>query len=99
MRFRRLAVALCALMIAGCGTPSGPPSIAVGATSDPESALLAHLYTAALRFYGSPAHVHPVPDPLSDLDSGVIRAVPGFTGRLLERFDPDATARSDAQVY
>ena len=25
--------------------------------------------------------------------------MPGFTGRLLERFEPDATARSDAQVY
>ena len=25
--------------------------------------------------------------------------VPGFTGRLLHRFDPDATARGDEQVY
>ena len=73
--------------------------MAVGSTSDPESTLVAHLYAAALRFYGSPAHVKSVPDPVSELDSGAVRVVPGFTGRLLERFDPDATARSDTQVY
>jgi glycine betaine/choline ABC-type transport system substrate-binding protein len=96
---RRLAIALIALIVVGCGGPAAPPSIAVGSTSDPESKLLAHLYAAALRFYGSPAHVRPVPDPVSELDSGDVRVVPGFTGRLLVRFDPDATARSDAQVY
>jgi glycine betaine/choline ABC-type transport system substrate-binding protein len=61
--------------------------------------LVAHLYAAALRFYGSPAHVRSVPDPVRELDSGTVRVVPGFTGRLLERFEPDATARSDTQVY
>ena len=30
------------------------PSMAVGSAQDPESALIAHLYAAALRFYGSP---------------------------------------------
>ena len=60
---------------------------------------MAHLYAAALRFYGSPAHVQSVPDPVGELDSGTVRVVPGFTGRLLDRFEPDATARSDAQVY
>jgi glycine betaine/choline ABC-type transport system substrate-binding protein len=99
MRFRRLALALCALMIAGCGGHNVAVSTAVGSTADPESALVAHLYAAALRFYGNAAHVTSVPDPLSELDSGAIRVVPGFTGRLLERFDPDAAARSDAQVY
>jgi glycine betaine/choline ABC-type transport system substrate-binding protein len=99
MRFRRLALALCALIIAGCGGHAGPPSIAVGSTPDPESALIAHLYAAALHFYGSAAHVESVPDPLNDLDSGAIRVVPGFTGRLLARFDAGAAARSDAQVY
>jgi glycine betaine/choline ABC-type transport system substrate-binding protein len=96
---RRLAVALVALIVVGCGGPAGPPSIAVGSTNDPESKLLAHLYAAALRFYGSDAHVRPVPDPVGELDTGDVRVVPGFTGRLLVRFDPDATARSDAQVY
>jgi glycine betaine/choline ABC-type transport system substrate-binding protein len=61
--------------------------------------LVAHLYAAALRFYGSPAYVQSVPDPVTELDSEDIRVAPGFTGRLLERFEPDATARSDAQVY
>jgi glycine betaine/choline ABC-type transport system substrate-binding protein len=99
MRLRRLAAALIALIVVGCGGHAGPPSVAVGATSEPESQLLAHLYAAALRFYGSPAHVQSVPDPVNSLDSGELRVVPGFTGRLLDRFDSDATARSDAQVY
>ncbi|HEY6574645.1 MAG TPA: hypothetical protein VI029_06865, partial [Mycobacterium sp.] len=98
-RLSLIILALVAVVAAGCGERAGPPSVAVGSTSDPESTLVAHLYAAALRFYGSPAHVRPVPDPVSELDSGTVRVVPGFTGRLLERFDPDATARSDAQVY
>jgi glycine betaine/choline ABC-type transport system substrate-binding protein len=92
-------VALLALLVVACGSHAGPPSIPVGATSDPESKLVAHLYAAALRFYGSPAHVKAVPDPVGELDSGGVRVAPGFTGQLLSRFDPDATARSDAQVY
>jgi glycine betaine/choline ABC-type transport system substrate-binding protein len=102
MRVRRFALALVALIAvvtAGCSGQAGPPSITVGSTSDPESTLVAHLYAAALRFYGSPAHVRSVPDPVSELDSGTVRVVPGFTGRLLERFEPDSTARSDTQVY
>src|SRR5690242_21767072 len=96
---RRLAVALIALTVVGCARPAAPPSIAVGATSAPESVLVAHLYAAALRFYGSPAHVTSVPDPIGGLDSGDVRVAPGFTGQLLHAFDPDASARSDAQVY
>jgi glycine betaine/choline ABC-type transport system substrate-binding protein len=96
---RRLALALLALIVVGCGSHAGPPSVAVGSTSGLESQLVAHLYAAALRFYGSPAHVRSVQDPVTGLDSGDVRVVPGFTGRLLDRFEPDATARSDAQVY
>jgi glycine betaine/choline ABC-type transport system substrate-binding protein len=96
---RRFAVALLALVVVGCGAPGGPPSIAVGSTSQPESQLVAHLYAAALRFYGSPAHVKSVSDPVGDLDSGDVRVAPGFTGQLLTGFDPQATARADAQVY
>ncbi|HEX4587832.1 MAG TPA: glycine betaine ABC transporter substrate-binding protein [Mycobacterium sp.] len=102
MRFRRAALALtalCAVVTAGCGGHAGPPSIAVGATSEPESQLVAHLYAAALRFYGSPAHVQSAPDPVGEMDTGEVRVVPGLTGRFLERFEPDATARSDVQVY
>jgi glycine betaine/choline ABC-type transport system substrate-binding protein len=99
---RRMVWALAALLVtatAGCGGGTGAPSIPVGAGSDPESALMSHLYAAALRFYGSPAHVQPEPDPLNELDSGEVRVVPAFTGRVLRRFQPDATARSAAQVY
>jgi glycine betaine/choline ABC-type transport system substrate-binding protein len=99
---RRLALALVALIamsIVGCGGQTGAPSIAIGAKPDAESALVAHLYAAALRSYGSPAHVQSEGDPLTELDSGAIRVVPGFTGQFLARFQPDATARSAAQVY
>jgi osmoprotectant transport system substrate-binding protein len=99
MALRRLAVALIAVVIAGCGGPAGASSIAVGSSPDAESALLAHLYAAALRFYGSPSHVESALDPLTGLDSGSLAIVPGFTGRLLQTFQPDAVARSDAQVY
>lgn len=73
--------------------------MAVGATFDPESALVAHLYAAALRSYGTAAHVETRDDPLADLDSGDVRVVPGLTGRLLHRFNPGSTARAGAQVY
>lgn len=102
MSGRWLASALVALLVlatAGCGDDGGAPSIAVGSTPDVEASVIAHLYAAALRFYGSPAHVEPETDPLAKLDSGDIRVVPGFTGQLLHRFMPDATARSAAQVY
>jgi glycine betaine/choline ABC-type transport system substrate-binding protein len=88
-----------ALVVAGCGGQAAPPSIAVGAAADPESQLVAHLYTSALRFYGNAAHVQVGDDPLDSLDSGDIRVVPGFSGQLLARFAPDSAARSDVQVY
>ena len=101
MGVRRLAVAsvLIAVVLAGCGGATAPPSVSVGSSTDAESALLAHLYAAALRYYGSAAHVESTPDPLSGLDSGAIGVAPGFTGRLLVALEPDATARADAQVY
>lgn len=95
---RRLAIALVALLIAGCGGQAPPPpSVSVGA--DPQSSLLAYLYAAALRYYGSPAHVRDTPDPVGALDSGEIDVAPAFTGEVLTRFAPDAPARSAAQVY
>ena len=99
MGARRLAVAMVALLIAGCGGTSGGESIAVGARDDAESTLLANLYASALRSYGTAAHVESVPDPLAGLDSGAIGVVPGFTGRLLATFAPGAKARAGAQVY
>jgi glycine betaine/choline ABC-type transport system substrate-binding protein len=96
---RRLAVALVVLLVAGCGHSAEAPSVAVGAGNDVDSVLLAQVYAAALRYYGSPAHVESSPNPVADLDSGDVTVVPGLTGRLLQRFDPDATARADEQVY
>jgi osmoprotectant transport system substrate-binding protein len=95
----RLAVALVALLIAACGSGSPAPSVAVGATNEPESVLLAQLYAAALRYYGSAAHVESSANPVADLDSGDVVVVPGLTGRFLVGFDPDAAARADEQVY
>ena len=85
---RRLIVA--SLIAAGCGGPAARRRSPSAPAADPESELVAHLYAAALRFYGSPAHVEPTDDPLGELDSGDVQVAPGFTGRLLERFAPDA---------
>jgi osmoprotectant transport system substrate-binding protein len=57
------------------------------------------VYAGALRTHGTAAHVEVVPDPLAGLDSGAIGVAPGFTGRLLVTFVPDAKARAAAQVY
>jgi glycine betaine/choline ABC-type transport system substrate-binding protein len=40
-----------------------------------------------------------MPDPVAALDSGDAAVVPGFTGRLLQRFAPGATAIKDEDVY
>lgn len=88
-----------AVLLAACGGRQGPPPVPVAATADPESQLIAHLYASALGFYGSPAQIRTSDDPLAGLDSAEATVVPGFTGRLLEQFDPDAPARSDVQVY
>lgn len=96
---RRLSAALAVLLVAGCSSAPSPPSIGVGAGPDAESTLLAHVYAAALRSYGSPAHVEQSPDPVDDLDTGEVEVVPGLTGQLLQRFEPGATARSGEQVY
>jgi osmoprotectant transport system substrate-binding protein len=100
MAARRLVVAvLAALLVAGCAATTTSPSIAVGARKDAQSRLLASLYAAALRSYGTPAHVEALPDPLTGLDSGAVAVVAGFTGRLLNTFAPGAKARAATQVY
>jgi glycine betaine/choline ABC-type transport system substrate-binding protein len=60
---------------------------------------LANVYAAGLRYYGTAAVVETSVDPVAALDGGTVGVVPGFTGRLLERFAPGSTARSAAQVY
>lgn len=97
--FRALLAALVVGLVAACAAPPPGPSLAVGATADPEATLLANLYAAGLRSYGSAAHVENVEDPLAAMDSGAVGVVPGFTGRLLQTFAPGTAARTDAQVY
>lgn len=96
---RRLALLLLALLIAACApTPPGP-SLTVGTTADPQATLLANIYAAGLRYYGTATRIETTADPLAALDSGVVAVVPGFTGRLLARFAPGSAARSAEQVY
>lgn len=95
---RAVSLTLVALALAACGGEAEPPSIAVGATADPESQVLAHIYAGALRTT-APAHVEVVDDPLAGLDSGSVTVVPGFTGELLTTFEPAASAVSDEDVY
>src|SRR5687768_7738509 len=99
MAFRPLAAALTALLIAGCGGQTGAPFVAIGSRPDAESVLLAHLYAAALRYYGTVTHVESMPDPMAGLDGGDVGVVPELTGRVLQRLQPDAMARADEQVY
>ncbi len=102
MRRIRPLLAAIAVVIAACGSPPARPVLAVGASGEPESTLLAHVYAAGLRSYGTAVRVETSgsdDEALRALDAGTVTLVPGFTGRLLRRFDPESTARSAAQVY
>jgi glycine betaine/choline ABC-type transport system substrate-binding protein len=96
---RGLAIALLALLLAGCGGQHAPAALAVGAGPGPDGKIVGHLYAAALRYYGNPAQVVDTDDAFGALDSGSVTVLPGFTGRLLMALDPYATARADEQVY
>lgn len=98
---RALAVALLAALLAACGGAPAPagPVLTIGAAAGDESALVAHLYAAALRYYGTGTRIQQVDDPLTALDSGDVAVAPGFTGRLLAQFAPESSARADEQVY
>lgn len=95
----RLLLALLAALAVGCGAPGPGPSLAVGASPDPTSTLLANIYAAGLRYYGTAAEVTVSEDPFADLDAGRVGVTAGFTGRLLQQFSPGSTARSPEGVY
>ena len=98
-RLTALALAA-ALAPTGCGdNRHDTHELVVGSRPGVESVLLADIYTGALRSYGFPARSEQATDPLSKLDSGAFVVVPGFTGRVLQRFQPGTAVRSDAQVY
>jgi glycine betaine/choline ABC-type transport system substrate-binding protein len=88
-----------ALLLAGCSDRQPTREVVVGAAEDPESVVLAEVYAAALRYYGAVAHVERMPDPVAGLDTGKADVVPGFTGRLLQRFAPGNTTMGDKDVY
>lgn len=97
---RLLFAAVLAVSVGGCAaSPGPPPEVVIGAAGEPESVLLANLYGAALRYYGTPVRVQEFDDPMAALDSGEALIVPGLTGRLLNRLSPDTTGRSDEAVY
>jgi glycine betaine/choline ABC-type transport system substrate-binding protein len=98
---RLTALALAgALAMTGCGASRhNTHELVVGSRPGVESVLLADIYTGALRSYGFPARSEQAPDPLTKLDSGAFVVVPGFTGRVLQRFQPGTAVRADAQVY
>jgi glycine betaine/choline ABC-type transport system substrate-binding protein len=96
---RRLLLLVAAVLLSGCNTPPPAPSLVVGATADAETTLLANIYAAGLRYYGTSVVIETSDDPVAGLDSGSVSVVPGFTGRFLERFAPGSAARSAAQVY
>lgn len=96
---RRLLLLVVVGMLVGCGAPAPAPTLTVGTTADAETTLLANVYAAGLRYYGTAAVVDVSDDPVAALDTGSVSVAPGFTGRFLERFAPGSTARSAAQVY
>ncbi|MFZ4372288.1 MAG: glycine betaine ABC transporter substrate-binding protein [Mycobacterium sp.] len=96
---RWLLVLIVAVALVGCGAPPPAPALTVGTSADPETTLLAEIYAAGLRYYGTVATVKISDDPVAALDDASVSVAPGFTGRLLERFAPDSAARSAAQVY
>lgn len=94
-----VAIAACAVLVSACAAPRPGPSLTVGTSADPQTTLLANIYAAGLRYYGTAARVETTADPLTALDAGTVTVVPGFTGRLLDRFAPGSAARSAEQVY
>lgn len=96
---RRLLPAVLALVAVGCSNPGSGPALTVAASADPQIAVLANVYAAGLRYYGTDASVRAVADPVAALDTGKASVAPGFTGRFLQRFAPGSAARSAEQVY
>ncbi len=96
---RQLLIVLAAVFAVACGSPAPGPSVVVAASADQQNTLLANVYAAGLRYYGTAARVETFDDPLAALDGGKASIAAGFTGRLLHRFDPESAARSPEQVY
>lgn len=96
---RRLLLVVLAVVAVGCSSSGPGPSLIVGATADPQITVLANVYAAGLRYYGTEAKVQVLADPVAALDTGKAGVTPGFTGSFLQRFAPGSAARSAEQVY
>jgi len=101
-----LAAALVVAVSAGCAAGTGgrrqapkSPELVVGSHADAFSTLLAAVYVAALRSYGSAARAETATDPMAKLDSGAFTVVPVLTGQMLQTLQPGASVRSDSAVY
>lgn len=99
MRFLRVLPPALVLLVSACGSPGAPAPMTVASAPDSQSVLLANVYAAGLRYYGTDARVEGFADAIAALDAGKASATAGFTGRLLQRFAPGSSARSAASVY
>jgi len=95
--------AIAAAAVAGCASPvldeaPGPSGVVVGTGTETDGELLAHLYAGALRRTGIDVTVRDTGD-LAALDSAEVTLVPGYTGRLLRRFDPSAPQTDAEDVF
>ncbi|MFE3290368.1 glycine betaine ABC transporter substrate-binding protein [Rhodococcus sp. NPDC059234] len=103
------AVAVVAVLLSGCSSgdsgldgPPPLPSITVGSGQAAESRVLAEIYAGVLRGTGSPVDTRlglAAGEDLTALDSGAVTLVPEYTGRLLERLHPGATATESDAVF
>ncbi|NLV78424.1 MAG: ABC transporter substrate-binding protein [Rhodococcus sp.] len=102
-----LVAAALASALAGCASPvldpaATPGPVVVAAPDGPVGDLLAEIYSGALRDAGIDATVSALPDAtaaLAALDAGEVTLVPGYTGRLLHRFVPDAVETDAEDVF
>ncbi|MGW0044598.1 glycine betaine ABC transporter substrate-binding protein [Rhodococcus sp. NPDC003348] len=102
------AAALTAVALAGCSSGSSltadpaPAPVTVGSGESAESRVLAEIYAGVLRGTGSPVQTRlglAEGEDLSALDSGAVTLVPEYTGSLLLRLQPGATAIVSDDVF
>ncbi|GAA4477483.1 hypothetical protein GCM10023094_19830 [Rhodococcus olei] len=102
------AAATAAAAVAGCAPSStltadpAPAAVTVGAGASPDSRVLAEIYAGVLRGAGSPVRTEPGlagGEDLTALDAGTVTLVPEYTGELLLRLQPGASAITSDEVY
>lgn len=88
---------------AGSGSAAAGGKIVVGSANFPESALLANIYAAALTKAGLQAstnlNIGSREVYIQAIEDGSIDLIPEYSGNLLQKFDPNATAVSPDDVF